>query len=191
MIVGVDEAGRGPLAGMVVGCALALKKPAPPTLKDSKQLSPLRRKELFFWLRQHAIFAVGMATHTEIDQSNILAATFLAFDRAISGLIKKAPKLKKAKFIIDGSLFRSRHKINYLCQPKADQTVKEVSAASIVAKVSRDYFMDLADYLYPQWGFAQHKGYPTKTHYALLEKFSLSPLHRCSFSPCRKYRQKK
>lgn len=184
MIVGVDEAGRGPLAGVVVACALHLKKEPPFTVKDSKKLSAWVREDIFSWLFSEAIFGVGVASSREIDRVNILEATFLAFDRAIKKLLEKSAKLNKAKFIIDGNHFRSSLNINYVCQPKADTCVKEVSCASIVAKVVRDYLMNSADFLYPQWKFSKHKGYPTAEHFSLLEKYSLTPFHRRSFSPC-------
>jgi len=185
MIVGVDEAGRGPLAGVVVACALHLKKEPPFVIKDSKKLSALAREEIFSWLFKKAVFAVGIASNQEIDKINILEATLLAFNRAIKELLEKSSKLKKAKFIIDGNHFRSDLNLNYICQPKADTCVKEVSCASIVAKVVRDYLMTSVDFLYPQWNFSQHKGYPTAEHFSLIKKYALTPFHRCSFSPCK------
>lgn len=185
MIVGLDEAGRGPLAGDVVACALYLKQEAPPGVKDSKELSPDLRERIIPWIFENAVFSVSRATPLEIDKHNILEATFLAFNRAIEGLLKKLPALKDADFIIDGSLFRTNLSIKYTCIEKADKTIKQVSCASIVAKVIRDYFMNVAGFLYPQWNFSRHKGYPTKEHFFLLDKYPLTPLHRRSFSPCR------
>ena len=186
MIVGLDEAGRGPLAGVVVACALHLKKEPPFTVKDSKVLSAPRREEIFSWLTHSSVFAVGIASNQEIDKINILEATFLAFNRAVKNLLKKSPKLKKAKFIVDGNHFRSDLKLNYVCQPKADTCIKEVSCASIVAKVVRDYLTTSMDFLYPQWNFSKHKGYPTAEHFSLIKKYALTPFHRRSFSPCKK-----
>ena len=186
MIVGVDEAGRGPLAGVVVGCALFLKKQPLPEIKDSKELSAPMREHLFNWIVDNSILSVKAAAPSEIDSKNILEATFLTFNRAIDELLQKAPKLKKAKFIVDGTLFRTHHDINYVCMKQADKKVKQVSCASIVAKVTRDYLMGLVDYLCPQWNFLRHKGYPTKEHIALIEKHALSPFHRRSFFPCNK-----
>ncbi len=181
MIVGVDEAGRGPLAGAVTSCALYLEKNPPLEIKDSKELTPQAREKIFCWLQNNALFSVSIATHTEIDRFNILNATFLSFERSISGLIRQAPYLKKAMFIIDGNLFRTNLDIKYKCIPKADKTVKQVSCASIIAKVTRDHLMNSAHFLYPEWNFAKHKGYPTKEHYSLIKKYALSPLHRRSF----------
>lgn len=182
MIVGVDEVGRGPLAGVVLACALCLKKNPPFKVKDSKALSSHCREDIFSWLQREAVFAVGIANVEEIDQLNILRATFLAFNRAIKGLLKKKSSLSKADFIIDGNIFRTDLKIKYTCIEKADEKIKEVSCASIVAKVTRDYLMNLADFLYPQWEFSRHKGYPTARHFSLIRKYSLTPLHRQSFT---------
>lgn len=185
MIVGIDEAGRGPLAGPVVGCALYLKKDPPFQIKDSKELSACSREKIFPWLVENAVLSVSAASPAEIDQVNILEATFLTFNRAIKNLLCKAPYLKDAEFIIDGNLFRTDLSIQYRCIEKADKTIKAVSCASIVAKVTRDYFMANLDYLYPQWNFLRHKGYPTSEHFSLMKQNVITPFHRQSFSPCR------
>ena len=185
MIVGVDEAGRGPLAGDVVACALHLKRKPPFKVRDSKALSPLLREEFFGWLSSNAVFAVDVATALEIDKFNILEATFLAFNRAIEKLVHKVPHLAKATFIVDGNIFRTNLRVNYTCIEKADQKIKEVSCASIMAKVTRDYLMRLTDFLHPEWNFSKHKGYPTLEHFSLIKKYSLTPFHRRSFAPCR------
>lgn len=185
MIVGIDEAGRGPLAGVVVACALHLKEEPPFTIKDSKALSARSRQEFFPWILSRAAFAVDIADSGEIDKLNILEATFLAFNRAIKRLLRKYPYLKSAHFIVDGTMFRTDLNLDYSCMKKADEKVKEVSCASIVAKVTRDHFMDFIDFLCPGWNFSKHKGYPTKEHFALLKKYPLTPFHRKSFSPCR------
>lgn len=184
MIVGIDEAGRGPLAGCVVACALSLDKQPPFTPQDSKKLSSSAREKMYDWLQYNSLFSVAIATNQEIDKVNILEATFLAFSRAIEGLIQKAPNLKKANFIIDGNLFRTNLPIKYTCVEKADTKIKEVMCASIVAKVVRDHLMQVADFLYPEWEFNKHKGYPTSKHFSLIEKYPLTPLHRRSFWPC-------
>jgi ribonuclease HII len=185
MIVGLDEAGRGPLAGVVTACALHLKSKPPFKVKDSKALSSAARQEIFPWLLSNSVFGVDIAQAKEIDRINILEATLLAFNRAVKRLLAKAPYLRKATFIVDGNHFRTDLDLKFICMKKADQKVKEVSCASIIAKVVRDHLMDSLDFLYPQWNFAQHKGYPTKEHFSLLKKHPLTPFHRRSFSPCK------
>ncbi|MCP4652232.1 MAG: ribonuclease HII [Candidatus Omnitrophica bacterium] len=182
MIVGIDEAGRGPLAGAVVGCALYLESDVPFVVRDSKELSAGKREAIFEWLMSNAIYSVNIATAQEIDKINILNATFLTFNRAIGDLIEKVPKLKEAEFIIDGNAFKTSLDVNYRCMVKADKKVKEVSCASIVAKVTRDYLMGIADFTYPEYNFFKHKGYPTKEHFLAVAKHSLSPIHRKSFN---------
>ena len=186
MIVGIDEAGRGPLAGAVVACALCLKKKPSFKVRDSKALSPSLREGIFHWLTSNSVFAIGIADAIEIDRVNILQATFLAFNRAIKNIIKKNPDLKQAQFIIDGNMFRTDLNLKYKCIIKADEKIQEVSCASIVAKVVRDHLMNMVDFLYPNWNFSKHKGYPTKEHFSLINKHSLSPFHRQSFTPCRR-----
>jgi ribonuclease HII len=185
MIVGIDEAGRGPLAGSVVACALYLKNDPPFTVRDSKILSAKQREDIFSWLSVHTDFAIAYATAKEIDELNILGATLLTFNRAVESLLKKSPYLKKAEFIVDGTHFKNELGLNVRCVPGADKSVKEVSCASIMAKVFRDYLMRSVDFLYPQWNFRQNKGYPTKEHFSLIETNELSDLHRRSFAPCR------
>ncbi|MDD5081534.1 MAG: ribonuclease HII [Candidatus Omnitrophica bacterium] len=202
MIVGLDEAGRGPLAGPVITCALYLKKepdfvklnklPQPDSknkalIHDSKTLSEKKRRQAYKWLCDidNAVFAVGKAEHTEIDELNILAATMLAFNRAIRKLLSVNPYLQEAKFIVDGNIFRTNYDINYRCLKNADKLVESVSCASIVAKVVRDSIMQVYHDRYPQWNFAKHKGYPTKEHCELLKEHKLSPIHRRTFKPCK------
>jgi len=185
MVVGIDEAGRGPLAGCVVACALHLPKKPPFRVKDSKALSQSRRDEIFSWISMNAVFSVDIATSKEIDEHNILEATFIAFNRAIKKLLRKSSYLKKAHFIVDGNLFKTGLNLNYTCIKEADRKICEVSCASIVAKVSRDYLMKGLNFLYPQWNFSKHKGYPTSEHFSLIKEHRLTPFHRRSFSPCR------
>jgi len=181
MIVGIDEAGRGPLAGSVVSCALYIKESIDLPVRDSKSMSHARRQEALEYFKDKTIFSVGIATHEEIDNLNILNATYLSFTRAIQSIIEQAPFLKKAKFIIDGNRFKSNLDINHECIVKADTKVQEVALASIVAKVFRDHLMEIADFVFPEWNFIKHKGYPTKEHYERIKEHSLSPMHRKSF----------
>ncbi len=184
MVVGIDEAGRGPLAGVVLACALALRKRPPFKVRDSKALSAGLREEMFFWLSSNADFCVDIATCEEIDKVNILEATLLAFNRAIKGLVSKSPRLAEATFIVDGNIFRTDMDLDYKCIKGADKKVKEVACASVVAKVARDHLMQSIDFLYPQWNFSKHKGYPTPEHFSLMKKYQLTPFHRKTFSPC-------
>jgi len=184
MIVGVDEAGRGPLAGCVVACALYIKGKINLPLKDSKSISRRKRENFFAHFKDKTYFSLGLATHEEIDRYNILQATFIAFDRAIASLIKKHPQLNKSLFIVDGNCFKTKLPIEYHCLKKADEKIYEVAYASIAAKLFRDYLMSLANVCFPEWNFIQHKGYPTAGHINLIRRYNLSPLHRRSFSPC-------
>ena len=182
IIVGADEAGRGPLAGPVVACALCLNGAEHTGIKDSKELTAGKREEIFFYLAKTAVYSIALVSCRHIDKKNIRQSTLLAFNRAIFNLLKKAPYLKKAFYIIDGNDFYTDLGIKYKCVPRADKTVKEVSAASIMAKVFRDHLMALADTVYPDWEFAGHKGYPTLRHRALIKKLGISDFHRKSFS---------
>ncbi len=191
MIVGVDEAGRGPLAGCVVACALCMKGKRAVfnqeglPVKDSKKLSHIQREAAFESFREKTIFSLGIATHKEIDKYNILKATFIAFERALGGLFDKKRSLRKAKVIIDGNMFETNMPINYQCVVKADEKIREVAFASITAKLFRDYLMKVADFCFPKWELSKHKGYPTQEHITAIKKYGLSPLHRRSFAPCR------
>jgi ribonuclease HII len=186
MIVGIDEAGRGPLAGCVVSCALFVKEDPQLPVCDSKSISRIRREQFFSQFKEKTVFGLGLATNGEIDALNILEATFLSFERAIDSLLKKEPKLKKAAFIIDGNRFRTKRKLSYQCIEKADTKIREVAFASIVAKVFRDYLMFVAQAAFPEWKFDKHKGYPTKEHISLIEEYDLCGLHRKTFFPCRR-----
>ena len=174
---GVDEAGRGPLAGPV--CAAAVILPAHlelPGLTDSKKLSDKRRRELFPQIQQQAVsYGIGFASEKEIDEINILQATFLAMERALSQLSVK-PDLT----LIDGNREKD-FGIPVKTVVKGDSLSANIAAASILAKVSRDDLMLEAAKQYPQCGFDVHKGYGTKAHYEALEKYGPCPLHRQTF----------
>lgn len=179
LIAGVDEAGRGPLAGPVVAAAVILDPRHPIMgLADSKKLTEKRRERLFEEIRQHALsWAVARATVGEIDAINILQASMLAMQRAVSKL-----KIAPVKVLVDGN----RSPI-FACESEAivrgDQTEPAISAASIVAKVLRDRLMLMLDRYYPQYGFAGHKGYPTASHVQALREHGISRVHRLSFGP--------
>lgn len=182
IIAGVDEAGRGPLAGPVVAAAVILNpKRRIRGLADSKQLSAVQREKLFLKIREHAIaWFAARATVAEIDQLNILQATLLAMQRAVQGL-KVQPQL----VLVDGNqcpLFACP------AQPiiRGDESEPAISAASIVAKVLRDRMMVMLARKYPDYGFDQHKGYSTAMHLDALRRHGASRIHRRSFAPVAK-----
>ena len=177
LLCGVDEAGRGPLAGPVYAAAVILPRNCEiPGLNDSKKLSEKKREELFDRIRETALdYAVARAEVEEIEALNILNATFLAMNRALAQL-DPAPELA----LIDGNR-NTGIALPSRCIVKGDATCADIAAASILAKVSRDRFMlDMAEQ-YPQYGFEKHKGYGTKLHYERLRAFGPSPIHRPSF----------
>lgn len=178
-IAGVDEVGRGPLAGAVLAAAVILD-PAKPIqgLTDSKKLSEKKREQLFEIIQRDALaWAIGRAEVEEIDQLNILHASMLAMKRAVESL---QPAAEFAQ--IDGNRC-PRLLIPSEAIVKGDLTVPCISAASIIAKVSRDREMDRLDQQYPGYGLAQHKGYPTQAHLDALQKLGPSAIHRRSFGP--------
>lgn len=181
LIAGVDEVGRGPLVGAVVTAAVILD-PARPIagLADSKKLSEKRRLALFDEIRENALaWSLGRAEPEEIDQLNILHATMLAMQRAVAGLT-----VTPEYVLIDGNRCPSLP-IPSMAVVKGDSLVAEISAASIIAKVTRDREMAELDAVFPQYGFAQHKGYPTAQHLAMLTEHGATPHHRRSFAPVR------
>lgn len=176
-ICGVDEAGRGPLAGPVYAAAVILPIGLEiEGLNDSKKLSEKKREQLFDVITEKAIsYSIGIATEKEIDEINILNATFLAMKRAVDGL-----EIRPDYAIIDGN--REPHTgITEETVIKGDGKVMSVAAASILAKVSRDRFMLEIAEKYPQYQFEKHKGYGTKLHYEMIEKYGVSDIHRRSF----------
>lgn len=181
IIAGVDEVGRGPLAGAVVAAAVILDPNNPiEGLTDSKKISEKKRMLLDVEIREKALaWSLGRAEAAEIDEINILQASLLAMKRAVLGLSVQPDHLKiDGKFCIDMSC--SMEAII-----KGDLTEKEISAASIIAKVARDKEMIELDKRYPEYGFAGHKGYPTKAHREALLHYGVSPEHRRSFKPVR------
>lgn len=176
---GVDEAGRGPLAGPVVAAAVILDDLQPiKGLADSKVLTALRREKLYDEIRAKALCcSIAMATVEEIDTLNILQATMLAMRRAVEGL-----RLKPVKVLVDGNRIPT---LSILAEAivKGDALVPSISAASILAKVHRDRWCEQFHLEYPQYGFAGHKGYGTAEHLAALREHGACPQHRRSFSP--------
>ncbi len=177
VICGVDEAGRGPLAGPVFAAAVILPEGCEiEGINDSKKLSEKRRNALFDIIREKALsFCVASASETEIDEINILQATFLAMKRAVEGL-SITPDIA----LVDGNQIPPLYlPVRTIIQ--GDGVSASIAAASILAKVSRDRFLLELDKEYPQYQFAKHKGYGTKLHYEMLAKYGISPVHRKSF----------
>lgn len=177
VICGVDEAGRGPLAGPVCAAAVILPKHLMlPGLTDSKKLTDKKRRELFPIIQEQAIaYGIGLATEQEIDEINILQATFLAMQRALDQLPVK-PDLA----LIDGNRAKD-FGVPVKTIVKGDSLSANIAAASILAKVTRDNLMQEMAETYPQYGFEIHKGYGTKAHYAALREFGACPIHRMTF----------
>lgn len=183
VICGVDEAGRGPLAGAVFAAAVILNPERPiHGLADSKKLSEKKRDALAIEIKQHALaWAIASSSVEEIDAINILQASLLAMKRAIEAMqvsFGVTPDLVQ----VDGN---KCPKISLPCEAivKGDSKVQAISAASILAKTARDADLYLLDQQYPMYGFAQHKGYPTAAHMALLQEHGVSPVHRRSYAP--------
>lgn len=179
LTAGVDEAGRGPLAGPVVAAAVILDELNPiKGLADSKKLTALRREQLYDEIQAKALCcSIALATVEEIDRLNILQATMLAMKRAVEGL-----RLRPHKVLVDGNRLPS---LNILAEAivKGDALVPAISAASILAKVYRDRWCAQYHLEFPQYGFATHKGYGTAAHLAALKEHGACPQHRKSFAP--------
>ena len=181
LTAGIDEAGRGPLAGPVVACAVVIPqgKGIPYLIKDSKQMTAAQREEMFEYIQTHYHYGIGQADNLEIDRLNILQATFLAMRRAVAELQKKVqPEL----CLVDGNKTIPFLKIEQQAVVKGDALVKEISAASIAAKVTRDRIMLELHAKYPQYNFAENKGYCTDWHISALRQYGRSPVHRLSFT---------
>jgi ribonuclease HII len=185
-VCGVDEAGRGPLVGAVVAGAVILDPENPIAgLKDSKKLSPARREYLYEQIMQKAkAWGIGEASSAEIDEINILQATMLAMRRAIEDLTTRLGAWPD-KALIDGNRCPELP-IAAEAIVKGDTKEPAISAASILAKVTRDRQMQELHELHPQYGFAQHMGYPTEAHFAALKAFGVCAEHRRSFAPVRR-----
>ena len=177
VICGVDEAGRGPLAGPVCAAGVILPPHLEiPGLDDSKKLTDKRRRELFPIIQEKAIaYGIGLASHEEIDEINILQATYLAMERALAQL-----KVKADHVLIDGNRAKD-FGIPVTTVVKGDSLSANIAAASILAKVTRDELMENMAQEYPQYQFEVHKGYGTKAHYAALTEHGPSPIHRMTF----------
>lgn len=178
LVCGVDEAGRGPLAGPVCAAAVIL----PPDLEieglnDSKKLTDKRRRALYDIITEQSLaYGIAFASEQEIDEINILQATFLAMRRAVEQL-----QLRPDLALVDGNREPDFGAIPVKTIVRGDSLSANIAAASILAKVTRDRFMEEQDALYPQYGFALHKGYGTQAHYAALREYGTCPIHRRTF----------
>lgn len=185
LIIGVDEAGRWPLAGPVVAAAVTLLTTRfKNRIDDSKKLTPLERENAFPEIIKNSIFGIGIVGEKTIDRLNILVATRIAMEQAISALVRKlksnCPK-GKIHIIVDGNMPLN---VNFPLTTiiKGDAKSKSIASASILAKVTRDRIMAEYDLIYPKYGFIRHKGYPTAMHRQALKKFGPSKIHRASFN---------
>ena len=178
VICGVDEAGRGPLAGPVCAAAVILPRDLEiEGLNDSKKLSDKRRRALYDIITEQAVaYGIALVDEKKIDEINILQATFLAMRQAVEQLA-----VKPSIALVDGNREPDFGDIPVHTIIKGDALSANIAAASILAKVTRDRFMEEQDALYPQYGFAVHKGYGTQAHYAALREFGPCPIHRMTF----------
>ena len=191
LIIGVDEAGRGPLAGPVVAAAVALKGfKFKNRIFDSKQLTPVQRESAYHEICDNAYVGVGVISESVIDIHNILQATFFAMGNAVNNLIARLPAEireehgfhKKVCLLIDGNHFKSDLPYNVQTIITGDALSLSIAAGSIVAKVTRDRILKMYDRVFPQYGFSKHKGYATRQHVASIKEHGLSIIHRKSFS---------
>lgn len=190
LMCGLDEAGRGPLAGPVTAGAVILGPDFPvEILNDSKKLSEKKRDAAELIIKEKALWGIGIVDHETIDKMNILQASMYAMKLAYDMLLLKLDDWVKKNNISDYKIFCMTDGItvppvncaDVRCQPKADATFPSVMAASIIAKVERDRIMYKMDELYPEYGYAKHKGYPTKAHKEICRRIGPSPIQRHSF----------
>ena len=206
-VVGIDEVGRGPLAGPVVAAAamvkrndflnLSAKEESPEAkswdlVRDSKTLSEKQRDEVYDFISEHFHLGIGICDHETIDRVNILQASFLAMKKALSqiraSMSREHDNLDdRLAVILDGNSKIPNLSLKQMAIPKGDGKVKSISAASIVAKVTRDRMMQELHKKYPQYGFDRHKGYGTKVHMDALREFGPCEIHRKSFKPVKRY----
>ena len=184
-IGGIDEAGRGPLAGPVVAACVVcspnfnFSNEKLGLIKDSKRLTAKKREELYHVIKdEFCEVGIGICDHNTIDKINVLQAAFLAMKKSI-GALKQKPEY----VILDGRFFIPNISLEQKAIIRGDESIFSIAAASIIAKVARDQIMQEMHELYPQYGFAQHKGYGTKFHLETLQKYGPCPIHRKSFSP--------
>ncbi len=197
-IVGIDEAGRGPLAGPVVASAVMLKEKISfqekyldeyhNLIRDSKTLSVLQRKKAFQFIQKNFFVGVGIISQKTIDRINILEATYLAMKSALTQLKRQMQKCE-VLILVDGNQIIPNLSLKQKAIKNGDKKIKSIAAASIVAKVTRDKIMQKYALQYPQYNFDKHKGYGTKLHLEALQKYGPTPLHRYSFRPIKKIKK--
>lgn len=209
LVIGIDEVGRGPLAGPVVACAVALKNYVAgiinyeskkfDLIRDSKTLSEKQRERLFDFIQENFFVGVGLCDHETVDRINILEASFLAMKAALSSLKSKISAYggKKTNYLnarciilVDGNKKISNLSMDQRAIVGGDKIVKSISAASIIAKVTRDRMMKEMHEKYPEYGFDKHKGYGTKFHVEALMKVGPCKIHRKSFEPVKSFLKK-
>ncbi len=193
LVIGIDEAGRGPLAGPVVAAAVAFSDEPfsfSERIADSKQISAAQRERAFHEILKKARVGVGVISEAVVDSLNILNATHHAMTVAVEDLLGRLPGKVRAdknfsgsvQLLIDGNSFRSELPFARRLIVKGDQRCLSIACASIVAKVVRDGILKTYDRIYPQWGFGRHKGYPTAAHKKAIAQFGLTPIHRRTFN---------
>lgn len=189
-LIGIDEVGRGPLAGPVVAAAVALRKHIfPIPIRDSKQLTPLQREAAFHCIHEQGYVGVGIISELVIDRTDILQATFFAMHNAVRNLIIRLPKWcagqenfdNKVCLLVDGNRFATDLPYDVRTVINGDAQVLSIACASIVAKVVRDRILNIYHHIFPDYGFDQNKGYPTIQHKIAIRRFGLSPIHRRTF----------
>jgi ribonuclease HII len=193
-VLGIDEAGRGPLAGSVVASVATLKNFSSVDLadkkwnliRDSKAVTEKQREAMLDFIYEHFYVGVGICDHNTIDRINILEASFLAMKKAVTDFQNKQKEILKNKrciVLVDGNKIIPSFSLEQVAIISGDKLVKSIAAASIVAKVTRDRMICEADKLYPEYGFSSHKGYGTKKHFEALKKFGPCEIHRKTFAP--------
>ncbi len=192
-ILGVDEAGRGPLAGPVVAAAVCLQHfDFKNTINDSKKMSTKARERAFHEIFEKAYVGIGIMSAKTIDIINILNASHLAMEMAVKDLVHRMPPAivthgdfpQQVVLLIDGNIFRTRLPYQYRTIIGGDGKSLSIACASIIAKVYRDRILGIYDKIFPQYGFAKHKGYPTKEHRLAVQKHGSSMIHRKTFQGC-------
>ena len=186
-ILGIDEAGRGPLAGPVVAAAVCLtSSDFTCTINDSKKMTPKSREKAFHEIFDKAHVGIGIISETVIDAVNILNASHLAMDAAVDDLLSRMPQdatpKEQVMLLVDGNQFRTHLPYRYKTIIGGDGSSLSIACASIVAKVFRDRMLDTYDRVFPQYGFSQHKGYPTQSHRDAIKTHGPSLIHRRTFT---------